>query len=474
MLHEERAAVAPSEDAENFRTRTAGGAAAAVPVATYSRSIVADASWSTREADVDASPLGGMPAAGGIQPIVELVHGRDTARAALPLNLTVRPAGLPRVAEARPGGSTPPPPDWSIRGRPGASGPFHYFWPEGTRLPIDAQRGGMLRVRLARDLTAWVPVGDVRLLPEGTALPRATVGGARFTPRDESVDLRVPLAERLPFHVTETERSLTLDIYGATSAINFFQYGGLDPLIERAEWQQPAEHVLRFVILLREPVWGYETVYDASGALVLRIRRPPRIDPERPLAGKVILVDAGHGGPDSATVGPSRLTEASANLGIALALQPLLEAAGARVVMTRTSRDGPDLAARPRMARDSNVHVLVSVHNNAFPDGVNPFENNGTSVYYYHPHSADMAQLLQRELLAELGLRDIGYGRADLALARPTWLPAVLTETMFMMIPEQEAALRDPAVQERIARAHLRALEAFFRRRAAAQTSPPR
>jgi N-acetylmuramoyl-L-alanine amidase len=33
------------------------------------------------------------------------------------------------------------------------------------------------------------------------------------------------------------------------------------------------------------------------------------------------------------------------------------------------------------------------------------------------------------------------------------------------MVPEQEAALRDSAVQERIARAHLRALERFLRER---------
>jgi N-acetylmuramoyl-L-alanine amidase len=37
---------------------------------------------------------------------------------------------------------------------------------------------------------------------------------------------------------------------------------------------------------------------------------------------------------------------------------------------------------------------------------------------------------------------------------------------MFMMVPEQEAALRDPRVQERLARAHVRALEAFLRDRA--------
>jgi N-acetylmuramoyl-L-alanine amidase len=137
--------------------------------------------------------------------------------------------------------------------------------------------------------------------------------------------------------------------------------------------------------------------------------------------------------------------------------------------MTRETDRTVPLAERPRMAADSGAHILYSVHNNAFPDGVNPWVNAGTSMYYYHPHSADLARLLQHEMLEELGLRDIGYGRADLALVRPTWMPSVLSETMFMMIPEQEAALRDPAVQERIAAAHVRALQRFLLQRAAHQ-----
>jgi N-acetylmuramoyl-L-alanine amidase len=52
-------------------------------------------------------------------------------------------------------------------------------------------------------------------------------------------------------------------------------------------------------------------------------------------------------------------------------------------------------------------------------------------------------------------------------------MPAALTETMYMMLPQQEAALRDPEVQERIARAHLRALERFLRQRAAARPDAP-
>ena len=71
---------------------------------------------------------------------------------------------------------------------------------------------------------------------------------------------------------------------------------------------------------------------------------------------------------------------------------------------------------------------------------------------------------MQNELVEEFGLPDLGYIRASLAVVRwPTWMPAVLTEGMFFMMPEQEAALRNPAVIQRIARAHLRALEDFLR-----------
>jgi N-acetylmuramoyl-L-alanine amidase len=81
----------------------------------------------------------------------------------------------------------------------------------------------------------------------------------------------------------------------------------------------------------------------------------------------------------------------------------------------------------------------------------------------------ELAQDLDREISHELGTLDLGVGRADLALARPTWMPAVLTETMYLMVPQQEAALRNPAVQQRIAEAHLRGLLQFLRSRAREQ-----
>lgn len=395
----------------------------------------------------------------------ELIVGTDTVRAPLRLNLRLLDPVAPRVAVAN--GPLEAGADWELRGRPHTAGPFHWFWPHGTRLQIVEQRGDMLRARLTATLSAWVPVSDVRLLPAGTPIPFSTIGGVRMVHRHEAIDVHIPMAEALPFRVDEHDSTLTIDVYGATSTSNFFQYGRLDPLIRRAEWSQPDDDIYRITLHLAQPVWGYATWRAPNGDLVVRVRRPPAIDPDQPLRGLRIAVDAGH--PPAGATGPTRLREADANLGIARALAPLLERAGAHVIMIRTDTGAVALGDRPRMAADSNAHVLVSVHNNAFPDGVNPFENNGTSAYYFHPRSARLAAHMQRELLDELRLRDIGIGRADLALVRPTWMPAVLTETMFLMIPQQEAALRNPDVQRRIAEAHVRALEAFLRERAGVQ-----
>ena len=107
--------------------------------------------------------------------------------------------------------------------------------------------------------------------------------------------------------------------------------------------------------------------------------------------------------------------------------------------------------------------MLVSIHANALPDGVNPFVNNGTSVYYFHPRSAALARALDRALVAELGVRDLGMGRGDYALVRDPWMPSVLTEALFMMIPAQEALLASPEGRMRYARGIAKGIEDFLR-----------
>jgi N-acetylmuramoyl-L-alanine amidase len=395
------------------------------------------------------------------QPAIEIIRGTDTIRQPVGASVAVLRPGEERVAVAASQRL-----DRSAIGTavPGPGTPWYWFFPNGTRMRVTGERGDLLRVQLTRALSVWVQAAQVQLLPPGTRPARGTAGSIRVAPEEHHIDIRIALTERLPYLVTPGENGLTIDIYGAESRTNWMYQGVEDDYFEGVDWHPVSDELYRVDVRLRGPVWGYTTMWSEPGHLVVRVRRPPRIDPRRPLAGLVIAVDAGH--PPGGATGPTRLTEADANLMITRRLVPLLERAGARVLEIRPDTATVALAERPQLALDANAHLLVSVHNNAFPDGVNPFRNAGTSVLYTQPHSLELARFMQRELVRELGLRDLGVIYSDLAMTRPTWMPAVLTESMFMMVPEQEAALRDPRVQERLARAHVRALEAFLRDRA--------
>jgi N-acetylmuramoyl-L-alanine amidase len=184
------------------------------------------------------------------------------------------------------------------------------------------------------------------------------------------------------------------------------------------------------------------------------------VDPARPLAGLTIAVDAGH--PPGGATGPTGLWEPVAVLPVAERVRDLLQQRGATVVMTRTTADAVGLAARPALARRAGAHAFVSVHLNALPDGVNPFTANGTSTLFFHQHSEPLARAVQAQLVRRLGLRDLGIHYQNLAIARPPWMPAVLAEGLFLMLPEQEAAMRSPAGRERYARGIVDGVEAYF------------
>jgi N-acetylmuramoyl-L-alanine amidase len=395
------------------------------------------------------------------QAVIEVVQNGDTVLHPVPVSVAVLDRSIERTGIA-----AADRPDRSAVGTavPGPGTPYYWLFPNGTRFRITGERGGLYRVQLTSDLSVWIPVDHIRLEPAPAAPVRGTVGSIRVAPQADHVDVRLATSARLPFRVTPSDDGVTIEVYGAETRTNWLYHGAEDALVEHVEWRPVSDERYRVDVRLRQPLWGYSAFWTEAGHLVVRLRRPPAIDRRRPLQGLLVAVDAGH--PPGGAIGPTRLTEAEANLAIARRLRPMLEAAGARVLEIRPDTAAVALGLRPQMAIDSGAHVLLSIHNNAYPDGVNPFANAGTSMLYTQAHAVDLARHLQREMVAELRLRDSGIIWGDLAMTRGTWMPAVLSETMFLMVPEQEAALRDPRVHERIARAHFRALESFLRERA--------
>jgi N-acetylmuramoyl-L-alanine amidase len=217
---------------------------------------------------------------------------------------------------------------------------------------------------------------------------------------------------------------------------------------------------MKYTFEMRGPVYGYQPLWE-EGKLTFRVRKPPAIDSLAPLKGLTITVDPGH--PPVGATGPTGLWEPEATLPIGFKTQELLQAKGVTVIMTRTTPDPVDLNLRPAMARRADAHAFVSIHLNAVPDGTNPFRAQGTATYHYYPHSGPLAETIQRAAVQHMSLPDNGVKRENFAVVRGTWMPSVLVEGAFIILPDQEAALRTPEYQQRYAQSIVDGLEAYFR-----------
>lgn len=201
----------------------------------------------------------------------------------------------------------------------------------------------------------------------------------------------------------------------------------------------------------------------------------------RGLTGKRIVLDPGHGGEETGAVGVSTgVPEKELNLAVAQRLKPLLEAAGAQVIMTRTGdsrvidetqaaaqtsyqeRTQADLQARSALANREGADLVISIHANGGPAG-----DGGTEVFWAVPNlnaaqSQRLATLAQEELLAALGLADRGVKQRPFNVIRYSEAPAVLVELGFMTNPAEEALLLNDWGQQRSAEALFRAIERYF------------
>lgn len=395
------------------------------------------------------------------RPRVVVERGADTVRINVPVpTLTdplVRTLGVLRSRATFESDT-----DRVVIGRPVPDGTYKWLLLPGTIVETTGRQGSFTRVRLDSQLEVWVDNGDVLALPEGTALPRRITAGMRVNPSPQWSDVIIPMGDRPPFIAEADGNKLVVTLYGVTASPEISPIIGNDTLVRQISWEQVASDRVRLELRLSQPVYGWLSLWDENRrALVIRVRRIPPINKDKPLQGLTIAVDPGH--PPAGSTGPTGLYEGDAVLPVGELVAEMLRAKGATPVMTRTTKGPVGLTERGVASRRVNAHAFISIHLNAFGDGTNPFVNNGTSTLFFHHNSEPLARPVQRELMKRLGLRDLGVHYQNLAVARPTWYPSALAEGAFVIMPEQEAALRNPAYQRRYAEGLVAGLEAYFR-----------
>jgi len=204
-----------------------------------------------------------------------------------------------------------------------------------------------------------------------------------------------------------------------------------------------------------------------------------------------IVVDAGHGGHDSGTLGPGGIQEKDVVLDVSLRLGKLLkQRLGADVIFTRSDDTFIPLETRTAIANKAQADLFVSVHANSSPDpsarGVETYYLNFTSS----PESLELAarenavsqqsihQLSDlvkkialhdkidesREFASDVekylydgldqgnpGLKDRGVKQAPFVVLIGANMPSILAEISFLTNPDDARQLRDPNYRQRIA-----------------------
>jgi N-acetylmuramoyl-L-alanine amidase len=226
----------------------------------------------------------------------------------------------------------------------------------------------------------------------------------------------------------------------------------------------------------------------------------PGVKKERP----IVVVDPGHGGKEiGATArypdGPS-MAEKELNLKVALRLAELLRAQGIEVIMTRTSdtlvngdKDlngddkvnlTDDLQGRVDKANGVSADLLISVHFN----GIDDPSKRGTQIFYaderpFTDKSKTLAEMVQNNMLKQLdkagyqsqdrkatpdsqllgrGVHFYLLGPESKIIKRPSQMPGIIGEPLYLTSPEDAAAIRKPAIQEAVARAYADAVAEYF------------
>ncbi len=175
----------------------------------------------------------------------------------------------------------------------------------------------------------------------------------------------------------------------------------------------------------------------------------------------VIIVDAGHGGVDGGATSCTGVLESNLNLEIAIRLNDLLHLLGHETYMIRSedisiytegntigAKKISDLKNRVKLVNERSNAILVSIHQNTFPDS----RYSGAQVFYNDTPAMGMAKLLQESFIYAL---NPGSSRqckraSGVYLMQKITQPGLLVECGFLSNQEEEAALREASYQQKI------------------------
>jgi len=192
---------------------------------------------------------------------------------------------------------------------------------------------------------------------------------------------------------------------------------------------------------------------------------------ELPLFGKVIYIDAGHGGVDPGAMYKD-IMEKDINLSISKVLEDKLTKMGAIVYLTRygdydlavnhtINRKRSDLSRRGNIINRSMCDLFVSIHLNAESTGV----WRGAQVFYNNNNEQNeaFAKILQNNFKKRLSSKREYKLSNDLYLQKRVDRPGVLIEVGFLSNASDRYLLKQKSYQEKVALVIVDSMVEYFK-----------
>jgi N-acetylmuramoyl-L-alanine amidase len=183
------------------------------------------------------------------------------------------------------------------------------------------------------------------------------------------------------------------------------------------------------------------------------------------LIGRIVVLDPGHGGDDTGTAAHG-LIESEVMLDLARRIEGRLSAIGVTVLFTRSATTGPEDLSRALMANQARADIMLSLH----CDSTDQPQAGGVATFFYgldrfgawSAVGQQLADLIQREIVARTGLTDCRSHARGWVLLQRTQMPTVRIEAGYLSHQEDAARLADPAFLDTLAEAIVIALQRMY------------
>ena len=365
-----------------------------------------------------------------------------------------------------------------LRKLPTPSGNLYPFYRAYGDVRVNGVMNNQYRLQLNEKESAWLEKRRLKDIPAPDENRLNVLSDMHINTQEGRTRLSFELDHPTPISIREFNDSLQVVLYGVDEFVENFSFDATNPLLERVEWAQTADKTYTFIVHFKQPgiLWGHDYKFEGNTLHIDFIERPVITNTwEKPLQGARIVLDAGHNPrtqvPYDGAIGPSGYLEFQGTLALAEMLKPLLEKAGATVLMTRKGDNKMSLQQRYDFARKNNAHIFVSLHYNALPNTTDPFNKpRGFTVFYTYPHSFELAQQVHASFVKNVPIPDEGLTLNDvLFIPRISPMPSILVENAHLIIPEQEQMARTPAGQRIFVQALYEGILNFYK----AQFPPP-